>query len=321
MADIMVALDYSRPISSLLKQTFHRGIIHSVFQRAVNLTLNGRPLTMLTLLSEELPRMPNSIRIPAQTMHELVRILEPGMLVWIENQGLSIPACHCQIRLPDAPPWEPRPELAAFRWNLELIEQRADLVARYFSEQSQLEGLAPLVRPLLLGQSIAMTPLLSKALPPLRLLLHASQQLDMAGIEDATRSLAGLGPGLTPSGDDVLAGFAAIMALSSPYASSDAQLHRSIAERIAANACPRTTTLSAALLAHAARGEVAEPVKDWLLALLSVSLTSALCATDRVLSIGSASGGDLLLGLLLGLRTLAGAIVKVGAYSWSFGHS
>ncbi len=112
------------------------------------------------------------------------------------------------------------------------------------------------------------------------------------------------------------------MALVDPYTGTySAKPHRAIAERIAATARSRTTTLSAALLAHAARGEVAEPVKDWLLALTSASLASILRATDGVLNIGSASGGDLLLGLLLGLRTIAGAFDNVGAYAWSFGHS
>ena len=322
MADFVVALDYSRPISSLLHQQTHSGIVHSVFQRAVNITLDNSPLTMLTLLSDAQPRMPNSVYIAAHAMQGLVRKLEPGMRVHSGNAELSIPICHCLIRLPNAPPWEPRPEITAYRWIPERIEQRVIQIARYFSEQSRLEGMAPLVRPLLLGQAIAMTPLLSKALPSLRLLLSASQRLDFTGVDDATRKLAGLGPGLTPSGDDVLAGFAAIMELVDPYTVAySTKPQRAIAERIAATARSRTTTLSAALLAHAARGEVAEPVKDWLLALPSASLASILRATDGVLNIGSASGGDLLLGLLLGLRTIAGAFDNVGAYAWSFGHS
>ena len=58
-------------------------------------------------------------------------------------------------------------------------------------------------------------------MPNLRLLAQASWQQNIAGIEEATRGLAGLGPGLTPSGDDVLGGFAAIMALLSTQLSAD----------------------------------------------------------------------------------------------------
>lgn len=66
------------------------------------------------------------------------------------------------------------------------------------------------------------------------------------------RALAGLGPGLTPSGDDELAGCVAGLVL----------LHglRKRATRIAEEAAARTNSLSATLLRHAALGEVPEPV-------------------------------------------------------------
>ena len=63
--------------------------------------------------------------------------------------------------------------------------------------------------------------------------------------------LAGRGSGLTPAGDDILAGYAAGLTL----------FHgrRQEAEEIAAVAAPRTSSLSATLLRHAARGELPEP--------------------------------------------------------------
>lgn len=70
--------------------------------------------------------------------------------------------------------------------------------------------------------------------------------------------LAGVGggPGLTPAGDDLLAGYVAGLAL----------LHgrRRRAAWLVARARDRTTSLSATLLEHAARGEVPEPVHAFL---------------------------------------------------------
>lgn len=68
----------------------------------------------------------------------------------------------------------------------------------------------------------------------------------------SVRAFAGLGPGLTPSGDDLLAGYIAGLVL----------LHgeRKRAHQIAEEAAERTNSLSATLLRHAARGEVPEPV-------------------------------------------------------------
>src|SRR5262249_13546495 len=59
--------------------------------------------------------------------------------------------------------------------------------------------------------------------------------------------LLGRGPGLTPAGDDVLAG---LLAGRAAYGPDD----RALADDICALAPSRTTALSAALLRHAARG-------------------------------------------------------------------
>lgn len=63
--------------------------------------------------------------------------------------------------------------------------------------------------------------------------------------------LAGRGGGLTPAGDDLLAGYAAALTL---YHG-----RRLEAEAIAGAASARTNSLSATLLRHAARGELPEP--------------------------------------------------------------
>ena len=133
---------------------------------------------------------------------------------------------------------------------------------------------------------------------------------NIAGIEEATLRLAGLGPGLTPSGDDVLGGFAAIMALLSPQLSADSISRKHIASAIVAVAKPRTTKLSGVLLEFAARGEVSEQFGTLLLSLNlpTEEFETVQKAIDRVLAFGASSGGDILLGMLLGLRALEGEI-------------
>jgi hypothetical protein len=101
-----------------------------------------------------------------------------------------------------------------------------------------------------------------------------------AGPEPLVSELAGLGPGLTPAGDDLLAGYIAGLVL----------LHgqRKKAIRLADDAAARTGSLSATLLRHAALGEVPEPVH-------------ALLATGDarpLLSFGHSSGAAWLRGLV-----------------------
>lgn len=303
----LVAVDYSRPIQPLFEQALRAGTIHSVFHQATNIALDN---TMLALLSSELPRMPNSVRLSPVVAKELLRNLRPGTQVCVGSGRLLIPALDLSLHLPETPAWEPRPDITKYRWCRERVTQHARLLAHYLADQPQRDGLIPVLGPLLLGQLAPETPLSRMALPMLRLLARASWRQDIGCVEEAVHGLAGLGPGLTPSGDDVLGGFAAVMALLSPALSADAVPRDYIAATIAAAARPRTTALSAVLLAHAARGEVAEHLGKLLLALALPAEASAvvLHTSDRVLAFGATSGGDTLLGVLLGLCALEGAI-------------
>jgi hypothetical protein len=106
-------------------------------------------------------------------------------------------------------------------------------------------------------------------------------------------SLLGSGPGLTPAGDDVLAGFLlGTRALGVPAG----PLGRFVAEQAPA----ATTALSAQLLRHALRGECVPQVAA---ALASPEDTSALAA---LLAVGHTSGTALARGLLRAAEYAAG---------------
>ncbi len=303
----LIAEDYSRPVQSIFELQPRAGFIHSVFHRAMNIALDDR---LLSVLSTELPRMPNCVRLPSDLAEELLGELWGGMDILVGGGRIFIPARDFSIHLPGALPWEPRPAITAYLWRREAVAQHVRLLARYLVDQLPRNGLAPLLGPLLLGQLAWETPLTRMALPELRRLVRASWLRDISGVEAATRGLAGLGPGLTPSGDDALGGFAAVMALLSSHLSVDAAPRDNIAVTIASVAQPRTNLLSAVLLAHAARGEVAEHLGKMLqtLALPVEASETVLHEARHVLAFGATSGGDTLLGVLLGLRVLEGEI-------------
>jgi hypothetical protein len=305
MAVSLRAVDYSRPIKPLISKQPRVGIIHSVFNKAMNITFDE---TLLALLSDELPRMPNSVRLHSFVTDELFPKLQPGMEVCIGNDTFVIPTCNFSFRLSDAPLWDPRPDVTAYKWNRETVAHYTNLLTQFLAKKQLKDGLAPLIGSLFLGQPLEETPLFRMAMPKLRLLAQASWQQNNAGIEEASSGLAGLGPGLTPSGDDVLGGFAAVMALLSSQLSADSLSRKHIARTIVAVAKPRTTKLSSVLLEFASRGEVSEQLGTLLLTLALPAEDSeiVLKAADRVLAFGASSGGDTLLGILLGLRALEG---------------
>ncbi|HEY6285589.1 MAG TPA: DUF2877 domain-containing protein [Ktedonobacteraceae bacterium] len=303
----LTAVDYSRPIQPIFLQEPRIGTVHSVFNKATNIAFDE---TLLALLSDKLPRMPNSVRLRSVVTDELLPNLQPGMKVCVGNDKLAIPSCNFSFHLSDTPLWEPRPDVTAYKWHRETVAQYTRLLTQFLAEKQHQGGLAPLVGSLFLEQQLQETPLSRMAMPKLRLLAQASWRQNIAGIEEAVSGLAGLGPGLTPSGDDVLGGFAAIMALLSPQLSADALPRKYIASIIAAVAKPRTTILSAVLLEYASRGEVAEQL-GMLMLTLSYPVEASetmLDAADHVLAFGASSGSDTLLGILLGLRALEGEI-------------
>jgi hypothetical protein len=109
--------------------------------------------------------------------------------------------------------------------------------------------------------------------------------------------LLGRGPGLTPLGDDVLAG--ALVALAGLGA-------RVVAERlgavVTAAAPARTTAVSAALLCHAARGECVPELANLLTAARDGDPLDA--ALDALLRVGHTSGAGLVHGVLAALATV-----------------
>jgi len=113
----------------------------------------------------------------------------------------------------------------------------------------------------------------------------------LAGAADA---LLGLGPGLTPAGDDVLAG--ALLTCAHVGHAVPA-----LADRVHARE-EATTALSADLLRHAAAGRAAPPVLGLLDAVVGAGPVAP--ALDRLLAVGSTSGSDTATGVRLAAEAL-----------------
>jgi hypothetical protein len=120
----------------------------------------------------------------------------------------------------------------------------------------------------------------------------------------ASAELLGLGGGLTPEGDDLVAGtVAGLHTLGRALGRSDVVATvETIGPPLAAMAVARTTTFSAALLRHATHGEVAAPAAGFLHALTGRGDPNV--AYQALAAVGHTSGVALAAGLLLAARTL-----------------
>jgi hypothetical protein len=116
-----------------------------------------------------------------------------------------------------------------------------------------------------------------------------------AGLIEAARSLAGLGYGLTPAGDDFLLGMMAALWLLGERETLPAIAH----------AAARTTTLSAAFLTAAAQGQFIEAWHGLAHALHRQDDAGGQAALRRIAAFGGSSGRDALAGFAVTLLSHA----------------
>jgi hypothetical protein len=120
--------------------------------------------------------------------------------------------------------------------------------------------------------------------------LIASSSEDLVGV---ARLIGGRGPGLTPAGDDVLAGILVVSAVRARPVDPEV--------RAAAAVARPTTEIARAFLRWAASGLSIAPVHDLLAAVSRGDPAPVRAAHDRLLGIGATSGADLAYGLGLAL--------------------
>jgi len=206
----------------------------------------------------------------------------------IECGRISLVTAAASSWLP--PPWPRNPERETLTVRLDDLEHLA-------CEKAPVEGIARLA---LSGAAGLPVSVLARVAGPriARLRDWIGSQLIRPTCDPAPHDLVGLGPGLTPSGDDLLCG--ALVAL---YAIGEIALARELYAVIGEAARFATSPLSAACLKAAAEGQGSEPLHETIVALLANQ--SVARPLEAVARIGHTSGWDALAGAVLVLRTFA----------------
>jgi len=277
-----IARSISRPARERLRrlQAGHSTArVLAVFERACDLLTTGGGIVALTL--PEIGDGPFNVVVDGAA--GIFAGIEPGLPVTVE--GMQLRVGGLRVDLENASTWEPRPD-----WE-RLCSQRATISARL-----------PLLRALCLRQASTGSFLsLLKSSPPNEIVLSTAQAAadalregwvgDAEQLQAGASGLAGLGSGLTPSGDDFLSGVMLWAWLAHPAPPSFCQT-------LATATIPRTTTLSAAFLRAAARGECSAPWHTLLAALNAGRDAEIATAAQEILAHGATSGADSLAGFL-----------------------
>jgi hypothetical protein len=161
------------------------------------------------------------------------------------------------------------------------------------------------------GQEL--NPFSRHALPRIIALIKAVPDRNIDAVANAVKGLIGLGHGLTPSGDDVLAGFMISLLLVTEAFDGEIAHAREINQTIISMVDGQTTFLSEKSLEYAAQGESPELVYNLLLAIVTGTEEQVESATLALLEVGHFSGTDMLFGILLGFHVALTYLVKTAS--------
>lgn len=279
------------------------GRIHSVFRRVINIEIADGGLVALAHAS--LDDAPWTIRVDRfGEFADLVRVGDP---VVFAAGGLQLAGDGVvfDIELGAAQEWDTSPpELGSIdAGGLARAAARLDRLVREHGRAGGMLGARP-------GSAAAeASPFETVASAMLEersaRLIAALRDGDRAGTADALTSIIGLGPGLTPAGDDFATGLAWVASGSTTaLAGFTAILADELARRPEA-----TTPLSRVTMREAVRGRIRGQLEDAAAAALRTAddeertaLAELSAPVLRVVRIGHTSGTDVLSGLAAGLR-------------------
>ncbi len=281
---------YSECIASMVAGEPQWGVVHSAFDGAANILFPGA--CMLSLNACASPRMPNGLHLSAQAGTFPFSMLRAGMQVLLGAQHLHIEVIGCSLDLSQVAQWDPH----IYQYGCmvtEIIMRNAERLHDLVDEESWRGGM------ICRGDDKQGDRVVGGQEEPKGSSLHLTVPGDvLATPVTLARYLCGRGVGLTPAGDDMLAGWMAagwLMYGPLPWFLDACQ-------SIVAVAMQQTHVLSQAWLRCAASGNVALPVVALLEALTRQDAAQLDRAARGVLAMGATSGRDLIRGMLLCLR-------------------
>jgi hypothetical protein len=275
------------------------GSVHSVYRQACNVELNDGAL--VTLLGAEPGNLPHGIRCLLPEPEDFQVWLRPGQAVAGDGLLLRIPEAAVAIDLSGAAHWRCGLDGCAIDPDAEASVRALRAARLVLQQQAPQGGFAPL----LLQDVVPDSPLervmqkrLRQTLPALG---RAGSSFDCGAAAQALERLTGLGPGLTPSGDDFIVGYLAAL-----YArrSREPMLRPYLAGLIAplTRLAAAANAISRQFMLNALAGEFSESLAQVALAIAARDELLLQQSTARLVRVGHSSGADSLAGLLFGLR-------------------
>jgi hypothetical protein len=270
------------------------GYIHSIFNRTINLQCFENN-ELYTIACNEIDNGPNTIVIEKERFDDIDLAINTP--VYTANQKLYI-GNQLIISVEKAELWDSI--LPEYPTNPEILYKNISKMKEYINLHGKGGGIKNTHKP----QSpfdVEMAKIIEERILSLQ---TALLKREMPDAMTSAIKLIGLGPGLTPSGDDFLVGLFTILNIPN----SPLFRYRTLADQVVQEAKKLTNDISYMGLMKASQGQTRESIIHLVNSIFTGKDEELTLSLNKVLTIGSTSGTDITLGIYYGLE----ANMKVG---------
>lgn len=278
-------------IGSAVPQDNFNATIQSLFDSSLNLRLEHKD-RLITILVSDHYELPQGVRvdkkIPLCSLTVGLRAASRGGILRFDSSPLTIDLRSASI-------WDGR--LSALTGN---IEEAWSITWQTLNAGQRLKKTELIAEDLFrLNQGSLLTRKLSH---PVHKLITAAQRFDSNASAEAAHEMIGLGPGVTPSGDDILIGF-----LAGLHSMAGNKKERQAFIQAFGSAIflflKETNDISRTYIQHAIKSEFSSSFVTLIDAIREGEQQQLLTSTKNAMCVGHSSGMDSLTGLLIGLAS------------------
>lgn len=268
-------------------------VIQSVFDSSVNLRLENED-RLITILISDHYELPQGIRldvknVPLQSLTIELRAFCRGRILRFDSSPLT-------IDLRGASVWEAK--LPIIDITKPSIRQAWSMIWQTLNRQQRLKQTDLIADDLFQAEKGSL--LTRKLSQSVLELIAATKRFDVEASADAAQTMIGLGPGVTPTGDDILIGYLA--GLWSTVGEDKERLALiELFGKALLQLADQTNEISCTYLYHAIHGQFSSSLINLLNAIDAGDEKQILIATKDALRVGHSSGMDSVTGLLIGL--------------------
>lgn len=290
------------------------GAVRAVLSRAVYVGVDDLLVTMTYPGSGNVPF---GVMLPDETAAGLAS-LQPGMRANFRRGRIHFPESGKLVDFSKADRWSFQLTIGAPEGR-NLAANLGNLREELRKSISGREGLAPtsdyVARlPEIHGMS-GLNPFCRAAMPVLSNVTRLWKEGRLSDVPAEMQKLLGLGPGLTPSGDDFVIGMMAVLWLASSIDSQNSEAFRGLAAKTGRLGNDKTTGIGAFFVKQASLGRFPEKLQNLITALPNAGEGRISRSVRELLELGATSGRDMAAGVVFGAHLVFEKISPEGIRS------